>query len=52
MNEYEEAKRDLIEAVINRYHQTRVIDDAVEFILRGPQVQEEFKKLINLYITG
>lgn len=51
-SELEELKRELVEEILNRYHQTRLAGDPVDFILRSEYVQEKFKALVSLYITG
>ena len=46
-------KRELVEAVLNRYHKTRLADDnVIDFILRGQQVQKKMDDLLRLYMTG
>lgn len=46
-------KREAVQAILNRYHQTRMADDdPVDFILRAPWVHEALDELIKLYITG
>ena len=39
--------RPLIEAILRRYHTTRLSEDAVEHILSGPIVREEFEQLFD-----
>lgn len=49
----DELKREAVQAILNRYHQTRMADDdPVDFILRDPKVNEALDELLRLYMTG